>query len=162
MDWKPTGPAQPVQNVGMSNEAWLAAAPSAPSRSSSISSAPLGPSHQAPHHGFHGHHRPGFSRQGSVHVHPALANLTPIIPGGKVDATYSGLGLNSRIQAGLKKGEEDAERARRECYSSDGRLRKGLREWRQLETESKLWGWRSEPPRGEEGEGVGGVGSGGF
>lgn len=60
----------------------------------------------------------------------------------------------------LRRDEDDCERIRWEMIKSQEKLRKGLKEWKALELESRVAGWRSEPPAGEDGDEVLGFGNG--
>ena len=75
-------------------------------------------------------------------VHPALSSLPPIIPGGKVDAAYTG--MSREMEMRLQKARDEESRLRREVEGKDGELRKHLREWSTLERESRGSGVRSE------------------
>jgi hypothetical protein len=92
-------------------------------------------------------------------VHPAIANLPQIIPGGKKDTSYSGIPKDLEMR--LKKTEEETERLREELRAKEEKLRKSLKTWDKLERDSKAMGLRSELSerhvRVLAGEGVGGA-----
>jgi len=88
-----------------------------------------------------------------------MANVPPIIPGGKIDPTYSGIPKD--LEARMKKNEEDLERMREDLHMKEEKLRKGLRGWEKLERESAALGLKAELSerhvRMLAGEGVGGA-----
>ncbi|OBT85256.1 hypothetical protein VE02_05195 [Pseudogymnoascus sp. 03VT05] len=135
----PTGP-----RASSSGSDWKTAPPS---RSSSISSAP-----------FHGHNTKTFTPS-LPRVHPAIANLPPIIPGGKIDATYSP--VPKELEARIRKTDEDLERMREDLNAKEEKLRKGLAQWDRLARESASMGLKAELSerhvRMLAGEGVGGA-----
>ena len=139
----PTGPrASSASHAASSdwfNKSWSAAAPR-PSPHSTPTSATYG--------------RPQLPR-----VHPAIANLPQIIPGGKKDPSASG--LPKEIEMRLKKTEEETERLREELRLKEEKLRSGLRTWEKLERDSNSMGLKSELSERHvrilAGEGVGGA-----
>ena len=102
--------------------------------------------------------RGGHSTQTGPRVHPALSNIPPIIPGGRIDPTASG--VTSDVAARLKKRQEEEEVLRADLQAKEEKLRRGLRTWRRLERESKIMAGRTELSemhvRLLAGEGVGG------
>jgi len=92
-------------------------------------------------------------------VHPAIANLPQIIPGGKKDPSASS--LPKEIEMRLKKTEEETERLREELRLKEEKLRSGLRTWEKLERDSNSMGLKSELSERHvrilAGEGVGGA-----
>lgn len=92
-------------------------------------------------------------------THPAIANLPQIIPGGKIDPSYSGIPPDLAFR--IKKNDEDAEKLRDDLKWKQEKLRKGLKTWDRLERESKAMGLRSELSERQvrmlAGEGVGGA-----
>ena len=100
-----------------------------------------------------------YARPQQPRVHPALANLPQIIPGGKKDPAYSSIPKD--IEARLKKTEEETERLREELKIKEEKLRAGLRTWEKLERESKSMGLKAELSEKHvrilAGEGVGGT-----
>ncbi|ELR04728.1 hypothetical protein GMDG_06957 [Pseudogymnoascus destructans 20631-21] len=136
----PTGP-----RVSSSGSDWKTTAP--PSRSSSISSGP-----------FHGHNTKIFTPS-LPRVHPAIANLPPIIPGGKIDPTYSP--VPKELEARIRKTDEDLERMGEDLNAKEEKLRKGLAQWDRLARESASMGLKAELSerhvRMLAGEGVGGA-----
>lgn len=135
----PTGP-----RASSSGSDWKTAPPS---RSSSISSGP-----------FHGHNTKAFTPS-LPRVHPAIANLPPIIPGGKLDATYSP--IPKELEARIRKTDEDLERMREDLHTKEEKLRKGLAQWDRLARDSASMGLKAELSerhvRMLAGEGVGGA-----
>ncbi|KFX93298.1 hypothetical protein V490_04911 [Pseudogymnoascus sp. VKM F-3557] len=135
----PTGP-----RAGSSGSDWKTAPPS---RSSSISSAP-----------FHGHNTKTFTPS-LPRVHPAIANLPQIIPGGKIDPTYSP--VPKELEARIRKTDEDLERMREDLHAKEEKLRKGLAQWDRLARDSASMGLKAELSerhvRMLAGEGVGGA-----
>ncbi|KFZ13580.1 hypothetical protein V502_06535 [Pseudogymnoascus sp. VKM F-4520 (FW-2644)] len=144
----PTPSATPVIPTGprasSSGSDWKTAPPS---RSSSISSAP-----------FHGHNTKTFT-PALPRVHPAIANLPPIIPGGKIDTTYSP--VPKELEARIRKTDEDLERMREDLHAKEEKLRRGLAQWDRLARESASMGLKAELSerhvRMLAGEGVGGA-----
>ncbi len=157
------------------------------SRSSSISSAPppLGPSAMplasshvnAQHHQHNtpSFHIPGWNVKSGIHftsttsstfgvprshIHHALASLTPIIPGGKLDPSLSLTGGDPKLEARLVRAREEEERIRRELADKEAHLRRALRGWERAERESWVSGVRSEVA-GEALAALTGEGSGG-
>ncbi|OBT59793.1 hypothetical protein VE03_10702 [Pseudogymnoascus sp. 23342-1-I1] len=118
----PTGP-----RASSSGSDWKTAPAS---RSSSISSAP-----------FHGHNTKTFTPS-LPRVHPAIANLPPIIPGGKIDPTYSP--VPKELEARIRKTDEDLERMREDLNAKEEKLRKGLAQWDRLARESASMGLKAE------------------
>jgi hypothetical protein len=98
------------------------------------------PFHASSHHAPHGlHHQ--TSHASGPRVHPALGNLPVIIPGGKVDPSYSGIPRD--LETRLKRNEEDVEKLREDYRMKEEKLRRGLRGWERLERESKAAEFRS-------------------
>ncbi|PQE03163.1 serine arginine repetitive matrix 1 protein [Rutstroemia sp. NJR-2017a BBW] len=91
-------------------------------------------------------------------IHPAMIGITPIIPGGRIDPTASGIPAD--VAARLKKKEEEAEVLREELKQKQEKLRKGLKTWDRLSRESQSMGHKSELSERHvrllAGEGVGG------
>lgn len=87
-----------------------------------------------------------------------MAHLPPIIPGGRMDPTATG--MTTEIAARLKKREEEAEVLRGELVLRQEKLRRGLKQWDKLSRDSASMGLRSELSerhvRMLAGEGVGG------
>ncbi|KFY11396.1 hypothetical protein V492_04477 [Pseudogymnoascus sp. VKM F-4246] len=135
----PTGP-----RASSSGSDWKTAPAS---RSSSISSGP-----------FHGHNTKAFTPS-VPRVHPAIANLPPIIPGGKIDTTYSP--APKELEARIRKTDEDLERMREDLHAKEEKLRKGLAQWDRLARDSASMGLKAELSerhvRMLAGEGVGGA-----
>lgn len=75
-------------------------------------------------------------------IHPALSNIQPLIPGGKLDPASSG--LNKELEARMTKGREEEERLRREVWEREEKLRGQRRGWEKGERESKSAGLRAE------------------
>jgi hypothetical protein len=100
-----------------------------------------------------------YPRSQQPRVHPAVANLPQIIPGGKRDPSASGIPKD--LEARLRKTEEETERLREELRQKEEKLRSGLRTWEKLERESKSMGLKSELSERHvrilAGEGVGGA-----
>lgn len=71
-----------------------------------------------------------------------MANLPPIIPGGRIDPTASG--IPSEIAVRLKKREEEAEQLREELNAKQEKLRQGLKGWDKLSRDSASMGLKSE------------------
>lgn len=92
-------------------------------------------------------------------THPALANIPPIIVGGKIDSAASGVPLD--IATRLKKAKEEEEKIREELKGKEESLRRGLRIWDKLERESAAAGLKSEASERQvrlmAGEGMGGA-----
>ncbi|KAI9742407.1 MAG: hypothetical protein M1818_003940 [Claussenomyces sp. TS43310] len=95
----------------------------------------------------------------NARVHPALASIAPLIPGGKLDPAYAGIPAD--LAARIKKNDEDAEKLRADLRQKQDQLRHGLRTWDRLERESAAMGLRSELSERQvrmlAGEGVGGA-----
>jgi hypothetical protein len=91
--------------------------------------------------------------------HPAMANMTPIIPGGRIDPTASG--MTPEIAARVKKREDEAEVLRADYEAKSEALRKNMKEYERIKAESAQWALRSELSerhvRALAGEGVGGA-----
>lgn len=91
-------------------------------------------------------------------VHPAIANLPAIVPGGRIDPTASGIPAD--LAARLKKRQEEEEAIREELNLKQDKLKKGLKVWDRLSRESSAMGLRSELSERHvrllAGEGVGG------
>jgi hypothetical protein len=87
-----------------------------------------------------------------------MVGIPPIIPGGRVDPTASGIPAD--LAARLKKKEEEAEVLRDELKQKQEKLRKGLKHWDRLSRESASMGLKSELSERHlrilAGEGVGG------
>jgi hypothetical protein len=92
-------------------------------------------------------------------VHPALANLPQIVPGGRIDPSVSGIPKD--LDARIRKHEEEAERLREELKIKEEKLRAGLKTWDKLERESKSMSLKAELSEKHvrllAGEGVGGT-----
>jgi hypothetical protein len=88
-----------------------------------------------------------------------MANIPPIIPGGRIDPTASG--VHADVASKLKKKEEEAELLREELNTKQERLRQSLKGWDKLSRESAAMGLKSELSerhvRMLAGEGVGGA-----
>jgi hypothetical protein len=91
--------------------------------------------------------------------HPAMANIPMIIPGGKIDPTASG--MSAEIASRVKKREDEAEILRAELGAKQDSLRKNLKEYERMKSDSAQWALRSELSerhvRMLAGEGVGGA-----
>lgn len=85
--------------------------------------------------------------------------MAQIIPGGRVDPTATGIGMDLALR--LKKREEEAEALRAENDAKHEKLRRSLKNWDKLERDSTSMGLRSELSerhvRMLAGEGVGGA-----
>jgi hypothetical protein len=88
-----------------------------------------------------------------------MANLQPIIPGGRIDPTATG--YTSEVAARLKKREEEEAVLREDLKIKEEKLRKSLKTWDKLSRDSTAMGLRSELSerhvRMLAGEGVGGA-----
>jgi hypothetical protein len=88
-----------------------------------------------------------------------MANIPPVIPGGRIDPTASGVPAD--VASKLKKKEEEAELLREELNVKQERLRQSLKGWDKLSRESAAMGLKSELSerhvRMLAGEGVGGA-----
>lgn len=88
-----------------------------------------------------------------------MANLPQIIPGGRIDPTFTGLTADVAVR--LKKREEEADILRAENDAKQEKLRKSLKVWDKLQRDSTGMGLRSELSerhvRMLAGEGVGGA-----
>lgn len=82
-----------------------------------------------------------------------------LIPGGKIDPTASGMSLE--IASRVKKREDEAEGLRSELQAKQDSLRKNLKEYERLKSDSTQWALRSELSekhvRTLAGEGMGGA-----
>ena len=91
--------------------------------------------------------------------HPAMANVPQIIPGGKIDPTASG--MSTETASRVKKREDEAEVLRAELEAKQDSLRKNLKEYERMKSDSAQWALRSELSerhvRTLAGEGVGGA-----
>jgi hypothetical protein len=105
-------------------------APSGPSRSTSISSASST------------YQRPQSFASAQPRTHPALANIPPIIPGGKIDPSASG--LTKEAEERLRKLKEETDRARADFNMKTEKMRRSLKEWDKLTHESEQWRLKSE------------------
>lgn len=88
-----------------------------------------------------------------------MANLQPLIPGGRIDPTATG--YTSEIAVRLKKREEEEAILREDLKIKEEKLRKSLKTWDKLSRDSNAMGLRSELSerhvRMLAGEGVGGA-----
>ncbi len=75
-----------------------------------------------------------------------IANMPPIIPGGKADPTMTPMytGVTKELEGHHRKLKEEEERVRDELKIKQERLRKSLRLWDKLERESKTWELKSD------------------
>ncbi|ESZ90391.1 hypothetical protein SBOR_9227 [Sclerotinia borealis F-4128] len=93
-----------------------------------------------------------------LRIHPAMVGIPPIIPGGRIDPTASGIPTD--LAARLRKKEDEAEVLREELKQRQEKLRNGLKHWDRLSRESASMGLKSELSerhlRVLAGEGVGG------
>lgn len=71
-----------------------------------------------------------------------MANLPSIIPGGRIDPSYTGMSIETATK--LKRKEEEAEVLREELNAKMDKLRAGLKVWKRLETGAQLAAERSE------------------
>ncbi|TAQ84304.1 hypothetical protein B7494_g7369 [Chlorociboria aeruginascens] len=113
--------------------------PSTPSAPPTPISAPVGPSGipTGPRAGPSITSRPNLQHSSTIYsrssislasgprTHPAMANLQPIIPNGRIDPNASGMPAD--IAARLKKREEEADVLRAELMLKQEKLRKGLK-----------------------------------
>lgn len=87
-----------------------------------------------------------------------MVGIPPIIPGGRIDPTVSG--ISTDLATRLKKKEEEAEVLREELKHKQEKLRKGLKHWDRLSRESASMGLKSELSESHlrvlAGEGMGG------
>jgi hypothetical protein len=88
-----------------------------------------------------------------------MANMPQIILGGRIDLMASG--MSTDIVARIKKREDEAEGLRADLEAKQDALRKNLKEYERLKSDSAQWGLRSELSerhvRMLAGEGVGGA-----
>jgi hypothetical protein len=88
-----------------------------------------------------------------------MANMAQIIPGGRIDPTASG--MSAEIAMRMKKREDEAEVLRADLEAKQDALRKNLKEYERIKSESAQWALRSELSerhvRTLAGEGVGGA-----
>jgi Skp family chaperone for outer membrane proteins len=93
-------------------------------------------------------------------VHPAIANLPQVIPGGKVDPNYYSP-VPKDLESRIKRNDEDLERMYADLHAKEEKLRKGLAQWDKLARESTSMGLKAELSerhvRMLAGEGVGGA-----
>ncbi|RDW88048.1 hypothetical protein BP6252_00080 [Coleophoma cylindrospora] len=92
-------------------------------------------------------------------AHPAMTNLPPIIPGGRIDPALTG--LSAEIDARLKKRQQEEEVLRADLELKQENLRRGMKQWDKLSKDSQSWGLRSQLSerhvRTLAGEGIGGA-----
>lgn len=92
-----------------------------------------------------------------------MANMPPIIPGGKLDPSLTPLstGVIKELEPHHRKLKEEEERMREEIKVRQERLRKSLRVWDKLERESKSFELKSDLSekslKNLAGEGLGGA-----
>ena len=88
-----------------------------------------------------------------------MANMPQIIPAGRIDPTASG--MSTEISMRIKKREDEAEGLRADLEAKQDALRKNLKEYEKIKSESAQWALRSELSerhvRTLAGEGVGGA-----
>ncbi len=88
-----------------------------------------------------------------------MAGIPPILPGGRIDPTASG--IPNEIATRLKKLEEEEQVLRERHYAKEEALKQGLKGWDKLSREASSMGLRTELSerhvRMLAGEGVGGA-----
>ncbi|KAH8820603.1 hypothetical protein F5884DRAFT_764634 [Xylogone sp. PMI_703] len=136
----PTTPVAPTGPTGI---------PTGPRAGNSITTRPPGSYSRPPQ---------ASSAPPGPRVHPAIANLSTIIPGGRIDPAASG--IPGDLVARLKKRQEEEETIREELNMKQDKLRRGLKTWDRLSRDSSAMGLRSELSERHvrllAGEGVGG------
>lgn len=146
----PTGPSSSSVPTGPS-----AGIPTGPRASAGIPSRPS-LQHSS---SVYGSRSQSSATSNGLRPHPAMANMAQIIPGGRLDPTASG--MSSEIALRIKKREDEAEVLRADLESKQDALRRNLKEYEKIKSESAQWALRSELSerhvRTLAGEGVGGA-----
>jgi len=75
-------------------------------------------------------------------IHPALANITPIIPHGRIDP--SATGVTADMVQRLRKRRDEEEALRAELYAKERKLKKSLRGWERFEREGRVLALRTK------------------
>lgn len=157
-EWGAAPPIRPAaQEVSVKPSPSASLTPSSPSLSAGPSpTIPTGPSGGIPTGPRAGvPSRPSLQHSSSVYgrgnhsnvnsgprPHPAMVGIPPIVPGGRIDPTASG--IPNEIATRLKKLEEEEQVLRERHYAKQETLKQGLKGWDKLSREASSMSLRTE------------------